>query len=102
MYILAILYFTGNQIDKDPESAIDLLEKSAELGHMESQRALGQMYFTGEGVEQDYETSAEFYESSYSDPMQVGFLENYQKIYILSGNLGFSFSGNFQDAACIL
>ena len=98
MYILAFLYFTGNQTNKDPENAIVLLKKSAELGHMGSQRALGQMYFTGEGVEQDYETSAEFYESSYSDPMQVGFLENYQKIYILSGNLGYS-SGNFQDAA---
>ncbi len=44
---LAILYLTGNMVDKDVEAARDVLTKSADQGYIEAQATLGELIMAG-------------------------------------------------------
>lgn len=52
-YNLAILYFTGQGVERDLEQAFHWTEQAALQGHTEAQANLGSLYFEGDGVAKD-------------------------------------------------
>jgi len=50
--------------DKNPEAAVDLLQKAAEQGHAEALLNLGRCYFSGNGVAKDQDKAAELFEQA--------------------------------------
>lgn len=54
-YNLAILYFTGQGVDKDLAKAFHWTEAAAQQGHINAQYNLGSLYLSGQGVATDVE-----------------------------------------------
>lgn len=58
---LAMIYYEGNNGDKNYEKAMIWFEKSGSQGNAEAQNKLGFMYLLGRGVEKDLELAAFWY-----------------------------------------
>jgi hypothetical protein len=54
-YNLAILYFTGQGVDKDMAQAFRWTEAAAQQGHSDAQYNLASLYLSGDGVARDAE-----------------------------------------------
>ena len=78
MYILGGLYEAGKGVDKDMNTAVDYMSKSADMGYSAAQCALADMYFEGRGVEQNYEKAVEWYSKALA---QGQLTENASKRY---------------------
>ncbi|HJJ51486.1 MAG TPA: tetratricopeptide repeat protein [Methanocorpusculum sp.] len=53
MYLLGMIYYSGDGASKDPEQAKAWFEKAAAEGDTVAMRSLAEMYNNGEGVEKD-------------------------------------------------
>ena len=63
--MLAYLYLTGEDIDRDPAKARALFEKAAAAGNPKAQFLLGKLYYKGEGgVAEDEEKARELWEKA--------------------------------------
>lgn len=51
---LAMIYYSGKGVEKNPREAVRLYRLSAEQGHVVAQSNLATMYYRGEGVPQDF------------------------------------------------
>ncbi|MEA1898796.1 MAG: tetratricopeptide repeat protein [Bacteroidota bacterium] len=58
---LGIVYFEGNDVDKNYEKAMIWFEKSGSQGNANAQNKLGFMYLLGRGVEKDMKLAAFWY-----------------------------------------
>ena len=62
--VLAIMYDSGNGIEKNPQEALYWYIRSAEQGNPLVQYQVGTKYFHGDGTEQDYAEAAKWWELS--------------------------------------
>jgi TPR repeat protein len=51
---LAVMHRDGIAVSKDPEKALELFRRSAQVGNPSAQAVLAEMYFKGEGGEKDF------------------------------------------------
>jgi TPR repeat protein len=58
---LGWMYFAGQGVPQDYETAVKWFTLSAKQGHATAQRYLGFMYDNGKGVPQDYDTAVKWY-----------------------------------------
>ena len=58
------MYYYGESVDQNYETARGWYKKSAAQGNATAQFKLGYLYDTGKGVEQNYETAIYFYEKA--------------------------------------
>lgn len=58
---LAILYFTGQGVDKDMVKAFKWTQAAAEQGHVAAQFNLGSLYYSGDGVSTDRGKAVEMF-----------------------------------------
>ena len=50
LYLMGLMYRTGDGVEKDPGLALDWLKKAADKGHPEAMYTIGTVYRTGDGV----------------------------------------------------
>ena len=60
-FYLATLYETGNGVAQDMTKAIELYNKSADMGYGKAQSYLGDIYYEGRGTEKDLEKAVSLY-----------------------------------------
>ncbi|OGV66124.1 MAG: hypothetical protein A2283_15270 [Lentisphaerae bacterium RIFOXYA12_FULL_48_11] len=60
-YNLAVCYYKGDGVEKDPVKALELLMKAAERGNAGAQGGLGIIYASGDGVEKNQVKAIEWY-----------------------------------------
>jgi len=53
LFLMGLMYRTGDGVTKDIPEAVKWLQKAAKKGHLEAQYTLGAMYENGDGVEKD-------------------------------------------------
>ena len=63
-YNLAILYFTGQGVEKDAAEAFRWTELAALQGHVAAQFNLGSLYYAGDGVEADLNKAVKMFEGA--------------------------------------
>ena len=63
-YMLAMMYYLGEGIEKDHGIAFEWLKKSAEQEYAPAQYNVAAMYYKGIGVAQDYEKAFDWYKKS--------------------------------------
>ena len=63
-YNLAILYFTGQGVEKDMAEAFRWTEAAAAQGHVAAQFNLGNLYYAGDGVEMNRTKAVAMFESA--------------------------------------
>lgn len=63
-YNLAILYFTGQGVERDMAQAFEWTLRAAEQGHVEAQANLGSLYLNGDGTEADAEAGVRWLSSA--------------------------------------
>ena len=56
-HVLGLMYYTGESVDKDYQSAVKWWTLAAQQGHATAQDNLGRKYHAGMGVEKDYITA---------------------------------------------
>ncbi|GJM12665.1 MAG: hypothetical protein DHS20C12_10680 [Pseudohongiella sp.] len=61
-YNLAILYFTGQGVERDVVEAFRWTEAAALQGHVAAQFNLGSLYYAGDGVQADADKAVEYFE----------------------------------------
>ena len=64
VYMLGVLYSTGEGVIQDDKKAVLWYTRAAEYGHPVAQSNLGSMYYQGKGVTQDYKQAAKWYRKS--------------------------------------
>ena len=64
LYIEAMKYYDGDEVDQDYDKAFKLFSQAAELGYVDAQYYLGEMYSEGQGVEEDPERAFEWYQKA--------------------------------------
>lgn len=60
-FLLAELYFAGDGVEKNTETAISWFLKSAEQGDLDAQRTLGFIYLKGDGAEKNETLAAQWF-----------------------------------------
>ena len=61
MYDLACMYFVGEGVDENTQTAVKWLKQSADAGYGLAQELMGQAYFNGfESIEQDYNLAEKY------------------------------------------
>ncbi len=60
-YNLAILYFTGQGVEQNYETAFSWTKAAAEQGHVNAQLNLGALYYNGTGTESDFKQALQWY-----------------------------------------
>lgn len=61
MYDLACMYFVGEGVDENTQTALKWLKQSADAGYGLAQELMGQAYFNGfESIEQDYNLAEKY------------------------------------------
>lgn len=60
-YNLAILYFTGQGVDRDVDEAFRWTKAAADQGHTAAQFNLGSLYYEGDGTETDRDKAVEMF-----------------------------------------
>ena len=60
-YNLAILYFTGQGVDRDMGEAFRWTRAAAEQGHVAAQFNLGSLYYSGDGTDVDRDKAVEMF-----------------------------------------
>ncbi|MCG8432509.1 MAG: sel1 repeat family protein [Gammaproteobacteria bacterium] len=63
-YNLAVMYYNGDGIAQDYETAAQWLQRSAKRGNADAQFLLGKMYFAGQGVPRNLAKEAEWYRAA--------------------------------------
>ena len=63
-YNLAILYFTGQGVEKDAAEAFRWTELAALQGHVAAQFNLGSLYYAGDGVEANPDKAVEIFKEA--------------------------------------
>jgi TPR repeat protein len=61
---LAEIYYKGDDVEKNPTSAVGYWKKAANMGDQESLHNLGMCYRKGLGVEKDIKTAIQFFEKA--------------------------------------
>jgi TPR repeat protein len=61
LYMLGMMHYTGQGVDKNYAVALQHLQKAADQGHPDSQYFTGLIYFRGYGVETDYNKALPYF-----------------------------------------
>ena len=65
LYILGNNYLFGvNNVQRDVQRGIEMLQKAADLGNADAQNDLGVCYYMGKGVEQDYSKAVALFQKA--------------------------------------
>lgn len=61
VFYLATLYETGNGVDQDMDKAMELYQKSSDMGYGKAQSYLADIYYEGRGTEKDLVAAVSLY-----------------------------------------
>ena len=63
-YTLAVRYYEGDRVERNPSKAFSLYKKAAWKGHIEAQYSVAYMYSAGEGTEADLQQAERFWKEA--------------------------------------
>ncbi len=79
-FLLGFLYNDGLIVEEDKQKALELYERSADLGYGKSQNNLAEKYRKGDGVKQDYQKAFNLYVLSAKQNIPEAF-SNLEEMY---------------------